>query len=77
MNEQLPTLVDEAPPVETTAPAEVPLPVTPFDKLAGALSACTKEIGENPVIKRGKNQFHGYKYPRIEDVMDVVVDGPL
>ena len=74
MNEQLPTLVDEAPPVEATAAAEVPLPVTPFDKLAGALSACTKEIGENPVIKRGKNAFHGYKYPRIEDVMDVVND---
>jgi len=26
------------------------------------------------VIKRGKNAFHGYKYPRIEDVMEVVSD---
>jgi hypothetical protein len=75
MNEQLPTPIDEVAPALTPEPAPpVALPVTAFDKLAGALSACTKEIGDHPVIKRGKNQFHGYKYPRIEDVMEVVSD---
>lgn len=72
----LPVNVDERPlPQERPPePEAAALPVTGFDKLAAALAACTKEIGEHPVIKRGKNAFHGYKYPRIEDVMEVVSD---
>lgn len=72
----LPVSVDERPPPQehVPEPALPALPTTPFDKLAHAMAACSKEIGENPVVKRGKNAFHGYKYPRIEDVMDVVND---
>jgi hypothetical protein len=58
----------EAPP---TAPAAPPpaLPVTPFDKVAAAISAITAEIAEHPILKEGRNTFHGYNFARLQDII--------
>jgi ERF superfamily len=45
------------------------LPKTDFAKLAEAIAECTKEIGENPVIKAGENKFQNYNYARMQDIL--------
>ena len=66
-------------PAPTTAPAPAlepaqppALPVTPFDQVAGAIALATAEIAEHPVLKEGKNTFHGYNFARLQDVLAVV-----
>lgn len=63
-------------PAPATAPAleqmQQQLPQTPFDQVAGAIAAATAEIAEHPVLKEGKNAFHGYMFARLQDVLAVV-----
>lgn len=51
---------------------QVPLPQTPFDKVAEAIADITAEVAEHPVLKEGKNTFHGYNFARLQDVVTVL-----
>lgn len=53
-------------------PAQPPLPQTPFDQVAASIAEITAEIAEHPVLKEGKNAFHGYMFARLQDVLAVV-----
>lgn len=55
-------------------PQSFPTPFTgPTDKIDKAIAVITSEAA--PVLKGGYNDFHKYKYSRIEDYTDVI--GPL
>lgn len=55
-------VVPPAPPLAPT------LPLTPYDKIAAAVSSVMKEIAEDPVEKRGENKFHNYNFARMQDI---------
>jgi hypothetical protein len=44
-------------------------PVTPFGKLATAISEITSEVAENPIHKKGRNSFHNYNYATMQDIL--------
>lgn len=44
-------------------------PVTPFGKLATAISEITSEVAENPIHKKGRNSFHNYSYATMQDIL--------
>jgi len=48
------------------------LPKTEFDKIADAVAAASAEIAENPVLKEGKNSFHGYNFAKMQDIVEHV-----
>lgn len=56
----------------TLAPVGPPIgPIPPIAKVTGAISSVMREIG--PVEKSGFNQFHNYKYPKMEDILQALV----
>ena len=57
-------------PPQQPAHQALALPVTPFDKLAGAIASVMEEI--TPVEKHGENKFQNYKFPRMSDVLIVL-----
>jgi ERF superfamily protein len=71
---ELPAVIHDhpiAPPsIQPLHPAPLALPITPFDKLAGAIAAVMEEI--TPVEKHGENKFQNYKFPRMQDVLQVL-----
>jgi hypothetical protein len=72
MNEIAP-LADTPPTAPVTAPPErTPLPQTMLDRIGKAMADAIREIGQNPVEKKGENTFHHYRYARIEEIMGAV-----
>lgn len=74
---QLPAVASASPaasapsalPVEREPMAQGLLPVTPIANLATALAKITAAIGEDPVLKQGRNTFHNYSYARMQDIL--------
>jgi hypothetical protein len=52
-----------------TFPAGTPAPAT----LVGAIAAVMNEV--HTVAKRGDNKFHGYRYARMEDILQEITPG--